>query len=200
MKELDFLLKPEYIDNYINQKPFKLEEKIPFDVTWDELLTLIEEDFNYAIENNLEYNEGWKRADNPWHKYAKSGYGFKLFNTERIKAVETIKNTLLTIFDPCTFEGEIQSIPSFITFATNKLLGNTIHYDPTNIFCWQVRGKAEWSMYNNETEEIEYTFLLEEGDMVFCPFKKKHSVLPKSPRAGISFGLGHLKSDKIGIL
>lgn len=199
MKELEFLLKPEYIENYINQKPFKFDEKIPRNITWDEVFTLVDEDFNYAIENNLEYNEGWKTADNPFHKYGKAGYGFKVPKMEKIKAVQEIRDVLLTIFDPCIFENYTR-YAAYVTLTTNKLLRIVPHTDGANVFFWQILGKAEWNIYSIDGESIDHTFLLEEGDMIFCPFERKHHVNALTPRAGVSFGFGPLKSDIINTL
>lgn len=196
MKELEFLLKPEYINNYINKKPFKFDEKIPLTVTWDEILTLVDEDFNYAIENGLEYNQGWRTPQNPWNEYGRAGYGFKILKTERIKAVEEVKNTILGIFEPRIVRENMidDAYATIITLTTNKLLRIMPHKDGVNVFFWQILGKSEWNIYSVDDESIEYVFSLEQGDIIFCPAERTHHVKAITPRAGVSLGFSHLKT------
>ena len=63
----------------------------------------------------------------------------------------------------------------------NKSFGR--HKDADDVFFWQVQGKTKWNFDNFDPE------ILEPGDLIKVPKGIYHSVVPLTPRAGISMSL-----------
>lgn len=51
--------------------------------------------------------------------------------------------------------------------------GITKHYDPQDTIHWACNGSSLWHIYSDETDEIEFEYIVEPGDIFFT---KKHIV------------------------
>lgn len=58
------------------------------------------------------------------------------------------------------------------------------HSDPVDVFYWQCIGDVEWTLYYNDIEE---SFILNPGDIIYVPEGIIHEVKSLTPRASISF-------------
>jgi len=61
------------------------------------------------------------------------------------------------------------------------------HKDTTDVLFWQMIGKTKWIVNDNITAIYE----LEPNDFIYVPRNMYHTVIPLTPRAGMSFGLSH---------
>ena len=71
---------------------------------------------------------------------------------------------------------------SMISLTTNEPSALGYHNDDIDIFSWQCQGKSIWHIGESEKE----SFVMEPGDLVFCPAWTYHEVVPLTPRAAIS--------------
>jgi ribosomal protein L16 Arg81 hydroxylase len=89
----------------------------------------------------------------------------------------------------------------YINFTTDASTNDNIHSDNDNVFFWQLQGSSTWKIYKDSEkdikdltdEDISHTFDLNVGDIIFCPKNRRHSVITKQPRAGVSLGFYNLK-------
>lgn len=63
------------------------------------------------------------------------------------------------------------------------------HRSKSTVLFWQLIGYVSWTV---ETLDGIQTFMLQPGDMIYCPSLMYHDVKPLTPRAGVSLGLDHL--------
>ena len=78
---------------------------------------------------------------------------------------------------PCTAHCYI----SFLETADN--FGR--HKDNADVLFWQMIGKTKWVV----EDDVTVTYELEPNDVIYVPKKMYHTVIPLTPRAGMSFGL-----------
>jgi hypothetical protein len=188
MKELDFLIDKKYIDNYKNEIPFLFDEKMPIDLSWDEIFSLADEDIKAEIDTKQDHY---------------SGHGMKLHKADRLQKISVVVDKLLEIFLQSKYR--LKERPSmahhiYITFTTLKSLSNAPHIDEEPVFFWDVRGEVIWQIWDKESKNIEYSFSLKPGDIVYCPGKRQHNVISLSPRAGVSLAFRRLKDNTDGII
>ena len=67
---------------------------------------------------------------------------------------------------------------------TNHEETTSKHSDPYDVFYLQCIGSAQWSVWDNDTEN---TFILNPGDFIFVPLDLTHEVKSLSPRSALSF-------------
>jgi mannose-6-phosphate isomerase-like protein (cupin superfamily) len=181
MNNLNFLLDKDNVERYKNQTPFKFDKNIPFEISWDEIFALVDEDIKNLIKTNQDYYKG---------------YGFKLKKADRLEPIAQIIDILFTIFNPSkiaknTRPSDAQHI--YINFTTDQSLNNAPHLDKDHVFFWQLQGKTRWEIYDDNNEKVQYTFNLYPGDMIYCPKHRKHRVISLTPRAGASIGFNSLR-------
>lgn len=62
------------------------------------------------------------------------------------------------------------------------------HKDTMDVFFWQIKGTTKWNI--SEDNEL-FTYIVEEGDVIFVPRLVFHEVTSLCPRVGISFGVDY---------
>jgi quercetin dioxygenase-like cupin family protein len=58
------------------------------------------------------------------------------------------------------------------------------HSDPVTVMYWNCIGSVEWNVF---TENKNYSFVLQPGDVILVPANMLHEVKSLGPRAAISF-------------
>lgn len=185
------LLSSDYaMQNYQSGTPFIFTKKVSFDVTWDEILSLVNNDINDEISTNQDYY---------------GGAGFRITRADRLNKVSLVVDEIETIFKKS--KNDRKTRPSFIhqiyvNYTTHPDLNSALpHSDNENVFFWQVQGRCLWTIYAESfktaeeltEEDISHTFELNPGDLIYCPKYRKHKVTTLQPRAGISLGFNNLK-------
>lgn len=185
------LLSSDYaMQNYKSGTPFIFTKKVSFDVTWDEILSLVNNDINDEISTNQDYY---------------SGAGFRVTRADRLNKVSLVVDEIEKIFKKS--KNDRKTRPSFthqiyVNYTTHPDLNSVPpHSDNDNVFFWQVQGRCLWTIYAESfktaeeltEEDISHTFELNPGDMIYCPKYRKHTVTTLQPRAGISLGFNNLK-------
>lgn len=66
---------------------------------------------------------------------------------------------------------------------TDGPTGITKHYDPQDTVHWACVGKSQWHIYSDETNEIEFEYIVEPGDVFFTRKHIVHDVESLSKRA-----------------
>lgn len=181
MSILSILNENNLWENIIKQEPFLFKNtKLP-EVTWDEILDVV----------SLDVIAGKRMNRGP------NGYGelgFKILHANRVKKINDQLMLLSPYFDtsPDFKQDPNQSHQLYISLSIDKTSYGREHKDPENVIFWQLRGKTTWNIWNKDDSSIEFSYELEPGDIVYCPPKRTHHVIAKTPRAGISFGFGSL--------
>jgi mannose-6-phosphate isomerase-like protein (cupin superfamily) len=181
MKELDFLIDPKYFYNYKNGIPFLFEEKIPIVVSWDEIFSLADEDII-------------AKADLKKDHY--NGYGMRIQYADRILKISQVVNKISNIFVRSkfgSFEGPSCQHHIYVSLTTLESLSNAPHTDDDCVFFWSIQGNALWQIWDKDKKEIEYSFELSPGQVVYCPAYRQHNVVSLSPRSGVSLGFRRLR-------
>jgi ribosomal protein L16 Arg81 hydroxylase len=187
---LDSLLsEEECLSNYKNAEPFKFNKKVSFNVSWDELFILVNND----IKNNVNTNQSYY-----------NGKGFKIRKADRDEKISMVVDSIEKIFQRS--KNAKKERPSdmhqiYINFTTDASTNDNIHSDNDNVFFWQLQGSSTWKIYKDSDkdiqdltdEDISHTFDLNVGDIIFCPKNRRHSVITRQPRAGVSLGFYNLK-------
>lgn len=187
---LDSLLnEEECLYNYKNAEPFKFNKKVSFNVSWDELFVLVNND----ITNNVNTKQSYY-----------NGKGFKLRKADRDEKISMVVDSIEKIFQRS--KNAKKERPSemhhiYINFTTDASTNDNIHSDNDNVFFWQLQGSSVWKIYKDSDkdikdlteEDVSHTFELSVGDIIFCPKNRRHSVITVQPRAGVSLGFYNLK-------
>jgi|688.fasta_scaffold02115_42 hypothetical protein len=178
---LNFLFKEEYLNNYKNKTPFKFNEKMPIDISWDELLKLVDSDLKQAIEKKENFSiDLW----------------FKIKMADRIDTISKVIEKILEKFEMSKFWKNVKPSPGqhiYISFTSDELVNQGMHSDKDNVFFWQLQGKCIWRIYDEFNQFVKYEFELAPGDIIYCPKYRQHLVVSLTPRAGASLGFGSLK-------
>jgi ribosomal protein L16 Arg81 hydroxylase len=187
---LDSLLsEEECISNYKNAEPFKFNKKVSFNVSWDELFILVNNDIlNNANTNQSHYN----------------GKGFKIRKADRNEKISMVVDSIEKLFQKSKHakkERPSEGHHIYINFTTDASTNDNIHSDYDNVFFWQIQGSSIWKIYKESEkeakdlteEDVSHIFDLDVGDMIFCPKNRFHSVKTVQPRAGVSLGFHNLK-------
>lgn len=186
-----FLHSKHYIDNYSNRIPFKFEEKISEEISWDSVLSLFSEDVFDAKKIRESYY---------------NGFGAKLDYADRHQVIKLIADDLHDIFEYPKMakktrpNGAHQLYINLIKTSfdieqikTSELPPPNKHQDNENVFFICAQGEILWKIYDLFGEKVEYEFLLSKGEMLFCPPYRQHEVISLTPRVGVSLGFGKLK-------
>lgn len=170
--------------NIKDQKPFIFKQTNLPEVTWDEILEVV----------SLDVIAG-KRMNRGVNGYGE--LGFKILYANRVKKINDQLELLSPYFDnsPDFQSDPNQSHQLYISLSIDETSYGREHKDPENVIFWQLRGNSIWNIWNKEDTEIEFTYELSMGDIIYCPPERQHHVIAKTPRAGISFGFGSLKSN-----
>ena len=180
----------EALNNYKNNEPFKFNRKVPFDISWDQIFLLLDEDIRNDVNTNQIYY---------------NGKGFKIRKADRINEISLFVDQLELLFEKSknTKKRPSDMHQIYITFTTDESINSNIHDDNDAVFFWQVRGQSIWHIYKEEAlskdlkditeDDISHTFHLDVGDLIYCPKYRRHSVITVKPRAGVSLGFQKLK-------
>jgi ribosomal protein L16 Arg81 hydroxylase len=178
------------MENYKSNTPFMFSKKVSFDITWDEILSLVNEDINDEISTNQDYY---------------NGAGFRITRADRIKKVSLVVDQIEDLFQKsknAPKERPSRTHQIYVNYTTHTNLNSVPpHSDNDNVFFWQVQGRSLWTIYAESfktaeeltEDDISHTFELNPGDMIYCPKYRKHTVTTLSPRAGISLGFNNPK-------
>jgi hypothetical protein len=186
-----FLYNEKYIYNYSNAIPFKFDETISDEISWDSVLSLFSDDvFDY------------KKIRASYYK----GFGAKLDYADRHPVVELIADDLHHIFEYAKMSKKerpnaahqlyinlVKSSFDLEQVEKLELPRPNKHQDNENVFFLTAQGEVLWKIYDTSREKVEYEFLLSKGEMLFCPPYRQHEVISLTPRIGVSLGFGKLK-------
>lgn len=180
---LEVLNKNNFWDYVKNETPFIYRSAELPEVSWDEVFALIDSDKKIGKSlgqgDNARYNE----------------FGFKVLKADRIESINKEITSLEPFFE--FSEDFIQSPRSahqlYVSLTTDEKSYGVPHTDPENVFFWQLRGKSNWKIWSKDEYSVELNEILEPGDFVYCPPKRKHHIIAITPRCGISIGFGKLK-------
>jgi hypothetical protein len=185
MDNLDFLFTEDSINNYNNSIPFKFKQKVPLTVSWDDAFTLVDQE----IRDNLKTNHRW------YGNY--DGTGFKIRKADKLEQIASVVDKLFFMFghsDEKKYARPSQAQQMYLCFTTDESVNNPPHIDKDHVFFWQLQGKCSWEIYDKSGENVEYTFHLEPGDIIYCPPFLKHQVITISARVGASIGFDSFKA------
>lgn len=185
-----FLYSDKYVSNYVNRIPFKFDEKISDEISWDSILLLLSDD---VFES--------KKIRESYYK----GFGAKLDYADRHPVVKLIADDLHNIFDYAKMSKKERPNAAhqlYINFVKTSLdqmnelgvPGPNRHLDNENVFFICAQGEVLWKIYDALGEKVEHEFILSKGEIIFCPPHREHEVISLTPRIGISLGFGKLKN------
>ncbi len=165
----EFLDSEEFHDAVENKTPalFTIEEP---DFDWNEIFKFLDEDV---------------RSKKPYGKKMYAGLAFRLMFGQRIKLINEIMQHIYVYFDPC-IDPQTEAVV-YASLTTEE--GNDMekHMDIENVIFWQVHGKSQWIIYD-ENDNIIFDEVLEKNNLVYCPIGLFHHVIPVTPRLGFSLG------------
>jgi hypothetical protein len=159
-----------------NEIPAHFSNVFPNSYHWDNFINFI----NYAIKQN-----------NPEAATTnfKETIGYVNFWQKLTLTLDNISNTYFP---------EIEERNIFLeSLANKKALGRFgalsltdsepttgKHSDPVTVMYWNCIGNVEWTVF---TENKNYSFVLQPGDVILVPANMLHEVKSLGPRAAISF-------------
>jgi len=171
-----------YLDKIINGIPFVIKSADLPEITWDEVLDVLNSD----ILNDLITEKKWLNE-----------YGFRMIGVDRLPSSIDVIEELETMFEPASrhIENPRDGHELYISLTTQeRAFGGRLHEDIENVLFWGLRGISNWTIYDQDEQEILSEDICP-GDLIFCPIGTKHRVIAKKPRAGISFGFGNVKEQ-----
>ena len=160
----EFLNDSIFLENKKNKKHHFFKNVNLCPPTWDDI---IQELNNSIVEK----------------RYVKilSNSGFVFHQGENVPGISELfeKISFLDKSVPCTAHCYISFLETSGTFGRHK--------DTADVLFWQMIGKTKWIVNDNITAIYE----LEPNDFIYVPRNMYHTVIPLTPRAGMSFGLSY---------
>jgi hypothetical protein len=144
--------------------------------SWDNFINFI----NYAIKQE---NPQATKTD------FKETIGYVNFWQKLTMTLDNISNTYFPeIEEKNSFLEELVYKTSLGRFGALSLTDSEPttgkHTDPVTVIYWNCIGSVEWTIFS---ENKNYSFVLEPGDVVLVPANMMHEVKSLGPRAAISF-------------
>jgi len=160
----EFLNDSIFLENRKNKKHHFFKNVNLCPPTWDDI---IKELNNSVVEKR--------------HVKILSNSGFVFHQGKNVPGISELceKISCLDKSVSCTAHCYISFLETAGTFGTHK--------DTADVLFWQMIGKTKWIINDNVT----VTYELEPNDFIYVPRKMYHTVIPLTPRAGMSFGLDY---------
>ena len=161
---MNFLQDKNFLEKRNNHQHyfFNVDEE-ELTLSWDTVIQCL----NFNTINNIPYK-------------LLSNYGIVLFNLNNIDVIKRILKefSLLDTNVPSTAHLYISFTEVSDTFGRHK--------DKSDVLFWQSIGSTKWVI---EEGAKTYTYVLKQNDFIYIPRGMYHTVVPLTPRVGVSFGL-----------
>jgi hypothetical protein len=160
----NFLTDQQFTDNRQNKKHYVFRNLNLDTPSWSDILE--------HLNRNIVTNAKIKMLDN---------LGFVYFDADKISSVKLLLDAINQLSGQvCSAHCYISLLESSATFGR--------HNDNADVFFWQVQGSTHW-IVEQDTEIYEYKLL--PNDIIYIPRFMIHTVVPLTPRAGISIGIDY---------
>ena len=158
----DFLKDTNFLNAFNSEEHFYFKNvNLPL-LTWDAFIDQIDK----AINNNdpIRYS---------------NNYGINLFQMYESDLVDNFLKEYSKLNNKFTSSAHIYMSLSTLSEGLGR------HNDPSDVLYWQVIGKTLWVV----EDKIQKTYVLEPNDAIYIPYRMWHTVIPLTPRVGISLGI-----------
>ena len=107
-------------------------------------------------------------------------FGLVLLNYNNISIIKEILEEFSLL--------DVNSSSSAHLYISFTEISNTFgrHCDTSDVLFWQSIGSTKWVI---EEDNKLYTYILKPNDFIYVPKNMHHTVIPLTPRVGVSFGL-----------
>ena len=148
-----------------NQHYFFDTNEEPLTLSWDTVIDCL----NYNIVNNLSVK-------------VLPNFGIVIYNYNNNTSIKKILKafSLLDATVPVSAHLYISFTDVSGTFGR--------HNDTSDVLFWQSIGSTKWII---EEKTETYTYILKPNDFIYIPKNMYHTVIPLTPRVGVSFGLDY---------
>lgn len=172
----ELLISSEFLNAYQSKTPAIFSNVDFLKPSWDQVINLLNED----IAN-----------DNPRGQWYLLN-GWKTAGADRIPEVKQVSDTLMKYFD--IYRDDQEEYPDvagiFASITTEPNAHGGMHNDKENILFLQAKGSSKWIIFK-DSGQPEYTFILEENDVLFYAGGKDHLVETITPRYALSLSFGN---------
>jgi hypothetical protein len=109
-------------------------------------------------------------------------FGIVLHNFNNINIVEEILKEYSLLDVNCSSSAHLYISLTEISDTFGR------HKDTSDVLFWQSIGSTKWVI---EEESKTFTYILKPNDFIYVPKNTYHTVIPLTPRVGVSFGLDY---------
>jgi ribosomal protein L16 Arg81 hydroxylase len=134
-------------------------------LSWETVVNCL----NFNIVNNLFVKE-------------LPNYGLVLHNYNNISIIKEILKEFSLL--------DVSASNSAHLYISFTEISNTFgrHKDTSDVLFWQSIGSTKWII---EEDNKFFTYILKPNDFIYVPKNMYHTVVPLTPRVGVSFGLDY---------
>jgi hypothetical protein len=140
-----------------------------------------------SIKPFIDYIEFSKKAGN----YRSDTEGLYVLHTDpyvhdlsSFGDIQNLKEKIRNIYaEEIDMVGITLIISEYSMNNIEKITGITKHHDPQDTLHWACVGNSLWHIYNKDTNELEFEYILEPGDIFFTRKGTIHEVSSISPRS-----------------
>ena len=143
---------------------FRVNDK-ELTLSWDTVIECL----NFNMVNNLHYK-------------LLSNYGIVLFNYNNIDIIKKILKEFSLLDTNVSNSAHLYISLTEVSATFGR------HKDTSDVLFWQSIGLTKWII---EEGTETYTYILKPNDFLYVPKDMYHTVVPLTPRVGVSFGLDY---------